>query len=180
MDYSAIAVRYAKAFFNLASEKNLLEEVKADMDLLSSLFKGKELKLILENRIIKAQQKNTLLQAGFQGKISSLSLNFIKLVVDNGRSAHFEGMCRYFISLYRKKQNLKSVLLTTAVDIDKETSLKLTAKLEYELHTKVELQTRVDPALIGGFVLRIDDQQYDASVQHKLQQIRTSMLNANV
>lgn len=180
MDYSAIAVRYAKALFSLANEKNLLDELKSDMNLFSSLFEGKELKLIFNNQSIQTVQKIALLRNSFEGKINPLSQKFMELAITNGRSNHFEGMCKYFIQLYRKHKNLKSVILTTAVEIGEDISTKLVAKLEQELQTNIELQTAVNPALIGGFVLRIDNQQYDASIQHKLQVIKTTMLQTEL
>ncbi|MFV0553899.1 MAG: ATP synthase F1 subunit delta [Mangrovibacterium sp.] len=167
MDYSAIAVRYAKAFFSLAEEKKQLTEVKADIDLLASL--ASDLKLVLDNQTMKVSEKNTILTNTFEGKIHPLTLRFMNMVVENGRSTHFEGICRCLQALFRKHENLKSVRLTTAVDMSAATIQKLVAKLEKELQSKVELETQIDPSLIGGFVLRIDQEEYNASIQHRLQ-----------
>ncbi|MFV0365043.1 MAG: ATP synthase F1 subunit delta [Mangrovibacterium sp.] len=178
MDYSTIAVRYAKAFFSLIEEKKLLEEVQADIDLLSSLMEGEELKELLDNHTLKVVQKNTLLTNTFEGKLHPLTLNFLKMVVENGRSTHFDGICRYLQGMFHAKQNVKTVRLTTAVPMSDTITNKLVAKLEKKLASQVKLETMVDASLIGGFVLRIDNQQYDTSIQHKLQQVKNSLLQA--
>lgn len=176
MDYSTIAVRYAKSFFSLAGEKKQLEEVKNDLDLLLELLAGEELRLILDNSLIKAAKKKKMLQAALQGKINPISLNFLNLVIDNSRCAHFEDMCRYALQLYREKQKLKSVLLTTAVPMSQPIINQLIEKLEQELQVKVELKTKVDASLIGGAIIRIDKEEYNASVRHRLQLAKESML----
>lgn len=181
MDHSAIAVRYAKAFFLLAKEKNKLEALKTDIEQISGLCaNSKDFVRFLESPVIKTSKKKELLDSIFKGKIENLTLKFLYLITRNKRESHIPGICYNFLQLARKDQNIQSATLTTAAEIDPKTIERIKTLIEKELNAKVEITSRVDSKIIGGMVLRLDDKQYDASVATQLKKIKQQLLQSEL
>ncbi len=181
MDQSAITVRYAKAFFSAAKDKKKVDTLKADIELVYEVCTtSDDFILLLESPIVKTSKKASLISSIFNGKIDELTMNFLLLIVQNKREVHIPGICRNFLDLTRKDQNIKSAVLTTASEIDTATIKKVTQLLEKELNTSVELSSQVNSEILGGLVLRIDDKQYDASVSTQLKKIKQSLLETEL
>lgn len=181
MDQSAITVRYAKAFFSLAKEKSLLKELKKDIDLILNVCStSTQFILLLESPVVKSSKKVELVSSIFKGKINNLTLDFLNLITNNKREIHIPGICRNFLALTRKDQNIKSAVLTTAVEIDDKTIKKIVELMEKELSAKIELSENINPDIIGGLVLRLDDIQYDASVATQLKKIKQNLLETDL
>jgi len=181
MDQSAITVRYAKAFFSAAKEKKKLGKLKEDLQLVLNVCNtSDDFILLLESPIVKTSKKANLVSMIFSGKIDEMTLNFLLLIVNNKREIHIPGICRNFLDLTRKDQNIKSAVLTTAADVDAATLKKVEELLAKELNASVELSTQVNPDILGGLVLRIDDKQYDASVATQLKKIKQDLLETEL
>ncbi|WP_163716061.1 ATP synthase F1 subunit delta [Mangrovibacterium lignilyticum] len=181
MDQSKITVRYAKAFFSLAKEKKQLDLLKTDVELISTLCKDSaDFRLLLESPVVKTSKKIKLIQAIFSKKINALSLSFLELITTNKREAHLPGICRNILNLYRLDQGVKTAVLTTAIDMKPAIIAQITAKLEKDLNAEIELSKQVDPKLIGGFVLRVDDQQIDASIASQLRKVKETLLQSEI
>jgi len=181
MDESAITVRYAKAIFSLAKEKNQLVSLKEDMDLISDVCnQSVDFILLLKSPVVKTSKKVHIIQLIFQEKISALSLKFLELVTQNNREVFIPSICRNVLILIRKEKNIKTAVITTAQAIDEKLLKKATKILEEELGTQVELSAKINPHLIGGMILRIDDKQYDASILTQLNKLKQEMLKAQL
>lgn len=181
MDQSAITVRYAKAFFSLSKEKNLQETLKSDMELIFSVCeKSSDFILLLENPVVKTMKKIELFTLIFNGKIHSHTLNFLKLIAENKRETHIPGICRNFLYFTRKAQNISTAVLTTASEMEIDTVKKIEKLMEKELGTKIELSTKVNPNIIGGMILRLEDKQCDASVATRLKKIGQTLLETEL
>ncbi len=181
MDHSAIAVRYAKAFFSTAKEKNMLVNLRTDIELVMNVCNNSvDFILLLESPIVKTSKKAELISSIFKGKIDELSLRFLLLVNKNKREVHIPGICRNFLDLTRKDQNIKSAVLTTATEVDKSTIHKIEELLGKELKARVELSSKTNPEIIGGVVIRVDDKQYDASIATQLKKIKQKLLESEI
>lgn len=181
MDQSAITVRYAKAFFTLAKEKNNLDTLKTDIELVHDVCKdSNDFILLLESPIVKTSKKAELISSIFKNKVDSLTLNFLLLIAKNKREVNIPGICRNFLDLTRKDQNIKSAVLTTASEVNAETIKKIEALLGEKLKATIELSTQTNPEIIGGLVLRLEDKQYDASVATQLKNIKQELLETEV
>ncbi len=99
------------------------------------------------------------------------------LLIRNKREDRLEAIIRRFIDVYRDHKGIKSASITTAVIIDDHIKQKLLAMLSSVYKTDVELQAREDSSIIGGFVLKIEDQQYDASIVSGLKRMKTKLLS---
>lgn len=113
-----------------------------------------------------------------QGKVQPETLNFIRLITRNRREANLPRICRNFIAMYRKEKGIRTAVFTSAVTLGKAVTDQIRSYLETEMQSPVELSLKVDPTLIGGFILRIDDRQVDVSVAHQLKKIKRLLLEA--
>ena len=177
---SLIRVRYAKAFFQTAKEKKLMAELKSDMEnILEICNNSPEFIGLLSSPVVKTKQKSDLINRIFKSQVNDLTLNFLNLITENKREAEIPGICRNFLDLTRKDQNIKTATLITADEVNNNTVEKIRQIIEKETGAGIELTTRVNPELIGGMILRVDDKQYDASVATQLKKIRQQLLEQN-
>jgi len=181
MDQSKINVRYAKAFFTLAKEKGLTLELRKDAGLITSVCESSsDFVLMLESPVVKTSQKVEALKRIFTGKVNELSLNFLLLITENKRENYIPGIFRNLEGLYRQEEGIKSAVLTSAQPLNESLVLQVQKILETEFNAKVELSQKVDNRLLGGFVIRVDDKQYDASLSTQLKKIREQLLNTEL
>lgn len=178
MNYSKIAVRYAKAVFLLADEKNLLKEIASDMESLLTI--EKEVPALLDlynNPVLSSSEKKKVVLEIFKNAFNTISLNFLELIIDNRREAHISGVARNFLKRYKDHLGIKNAILTTAGGIDeaKREEIKQIVKATY--NAEVELESKENPDLVGGFILQVDDMQFDASIATQLKNIKHELLS---
>ena len=177
MNESKISVRYAKALFLLGKEKNVLDTIVADMKLVDELCNTvKDFWLMVESPVVKTSQKRKAVKLVLADKLDAISLNFIDMVFENHREIFIKDMVRNFLDLCRKDKGVVSAKLTTAGEIDKEGKANLSDVLKKAFNSKIELEEILDEDIIGGFVLRVDDQELDASVSNQLSQIKRTLV----
>ncbi len=180
MNESKIGVRYAKAFFELAKEKKSLAEAKKDIELIQLLStKVTDFKLLVESPVINAMKKTEIFRALFKGQISEFSQSFIDLIVANKREFYLNDITRNFLDMVRKDQGIKSAFFSTAITADPELIAQVQKITEKYFDTKVELTTTVNPELLGGYILRVEDRQVDASVSSKLNKIKSTLVSTD-
>lgn len=177
MNESKISVRYAKALFQLGKEKNVLDTIVTDMKLVDELCNTvKDFWLMVESPVIKTSQKRQTVKKVLADKLDAISLNFLDMVFENSREIFIKDMVRNFLDLCRKDKGVVSAKLTTAGEIDNEGKTMLSDMLKKAFDSKIELEEVLDKDIIGGFVLRVDDQQLDASVSTQLSQIKRTLV----
>ncbi|RLD63262.1 MAG: ATP synthase F1 subunit delta [Bacteroidetes bacterium] len=176
MNESKISVRYAKAIFAYALEKNILEDVKKDFSLIFDVCqKEKDFNTLLESPIVKTSKKQKVVQLIFKEKISSGTLSFLMLVFSNKREIFLSNIARNFLKIYREHKGIKKIFFTSSCEISNDLRQNIQKVIQKEFSDKFEITEQVDENLIGGFVLRIDDHQYDASVLNKLDKIKKEL-----
>ncbi|HZL12190.1 MAG TPA: ATP synthase F1 subunit delta [Prolixibacteraceae bacterium] len=181
MDQSIINVRYAKAFFTLAKEKGLTIELRKDAGLIASVCSSsRDFNLMLESPVVKTSNKINAIKRIFEGKVNLLSLKFLVLITENKRESYLAGIFRNLENLYRQEEGIKTAILTSAEPLDEALVLQVRKILETEFNAKIELSETVDDELIGGFVLRVDDNQYDASISTQLRKIKNKLLHTEL
>lgn len=181
MDHSKVSIRYAKAFFSLAKEKNMLAPLRTDIEVVNKLCQeSTDFRLLLESPVVKTAQKIKLAKAIFGQQLNPLTMNFLELVFTNKRESELAGICRNFLLFYHQDLGVKTAVITTAVEMDANMLAQIQAKLESEFKAQVELSKQVDPKLIGGFVLRIDDQQVDTSISSQLRKVKEKLLQSEI
>lgn len=179
MDESKISVRYAKALLSLAKEKLLLEAVKSDMEIIFMLFETSPgFAQLLESPVVGTNEKRKLFENVFANSINALTYSFLELLITNNREAYLKPITRNFLESYRKASGYKIAKMVSAIEIDPATIEKFRALIRKHFSTEVDLTCKVDPSLIGGFVLQVEDQQIDASVAAKLKRLKRELLES--
>ena len=169
-----VAQRYAKALFDLSVETDQLDVVKSDLDNILGL-KNSELDLFLSSPVIKSEKKTAVFEAIFSKHICPLTLSFFKLIFAKGRSIAMAEIMEAFAEMFRKKKGIQVVQMTTALAVSpelKQSILKTLTGIEMLKEKTIELKEKVDPSIIGGMVLQIEDKLFDASIKHDLQFIK--------
>lgn len=177
MNDSKISVRYAKALFGSAAEKGILDEVRKDMLQLQEICKLDDFDYFLRSPVMKGSQKYKVMNAILRDSVQPLTMALFDLVLKNSRELYLPGVARNFEVQYKKHKGIKSAVLVSATTLDNAIKEKLAKVLKETLDSKIELTAEKNKELIGGFVIRIDDQQYDASVASKLKKIEKQLLN---
>ena len=178
MDESSISVRYARALFEVAEEREILTALKNDMKLIASVCNtSADFMRLLNNPVVKASQKINIVSLIFKEKVEEITLDFLKLIIKNNREIFIPAVCRNILSFIKEARGIKTIILTTATNIDDASLDNIGKIMEKELGSKIEIFTRINPKIIGGMILRIDDKQYDASITAQLGKIKKELLS---
>ena len=180
MNESQISVRYAKALFQSASEKQILDSVNRDMELLSEACKLDDFQFMLALPSLKPSEKFKFVQTLFEKNMSEISIALLKLVIQNKREVFLPGIARNFKALYRKEKGIRSAELVTATEVDESTIKNIRELIKKSFDSEVDLATSVDKELIGGFVLKVEDRQYNSSVASSLKTLKKQLLQTTI
>lgn len=180
MDQSRIAVRYAKALFDTAIEKNVIDQVKNDINLVAQVCADELMAQLIDSPVCKPSEKKKAFSSIFKTKVNQLTLDFLQMVIDNKRERYIVGMCRNFLSRYNSYANIKQAHVVTATTLDSDIVEKIRMAIAKLYNANVELSLAEDPSLIGGFVLRIDDEQLDASISTKLRNVKKDFTESTI
>lgn len=172
MNSARIAVRYAKALFDLALEGNVVEGVYRDMKNIGLLCAMDEVKAVISNPVIPIQKRKDAIIALTGDKAEKLTLNFIALMFGNGRGDYLAAAARNFTDLTRRHRGIRQVTLTTAVPVSGELKEEMAALIAGKEAGTIEFNELIDKSVIGGFILRVDDSYIDASVRNRLNKFR--------
>ncbi|MEP6750848.1 MAG: ATP synthase F1 subunit delta [Bacteroidota bacterium] len=169
-----LAARYAKSLIDLAIEQNQLETVYKDMQYLQTICKSSpEFVNIMRSPVIKGDKKQNILNALTDGKISTLTASFNKLLVTKTREEYIPEIISAVIEQYNVIKGIHKVKLTTATALSEELKQSIVAKLKAETPLQnIELETEVNDELIGGFVLEFNNNLVDASIAKELRDIK--------
>jgi F-type H+-transporting ATPase subunit delta len=171
MNESKISVRYSRALFESAVEKNILDKVNQDMLFISEVCKIPETKDLFHSPVIVPSRKMDILHKMFSGNIEKITLSLLDLVVKNGRESFIPAIARVFIHETMKYKGITKSVLTTAVKVDPKVKMQITDMISEVFKTKVEWEENINTDIIGGFILRVDDNYIDASIRNKLRKI---------
>jgi len=180
MNDSKISVRYSRALFQSALEKKILDKVNQDMITISEICKLTETKDFLQNPVIVPTKKIEIFHKIFAGKVEEITLSLLDLVVRNGRENYLPAIARVFIHETLRYKGITKSVVTTAVRLDEKVKKQISAMISDVFKTKVELEEVINTEIIGGFILRIDDNYIDASVRNKLNKIKKELLKSTI
>jgi F-type H+-transporting ATPase subunit delta len=174
-----LASRYAKSLLDLAVEKNRLEEVYKDMQWLSSVAKtNRDFVNLLRSPVVKGDTKKKIVEAVTKGQVSEMTNAFIRLLITKGRESDLPEISNAFLTSYKEKKNIRTVRLTTAAPVDDAVKSAIINQVKTTKGFEtVELEEKIDPSIIGGFVLQAGDQLVDASVAYDLKNIAKQFEN---
>ena len=173
MSGSRAAIRYAKAILSFALEQNKEVEVNDDMLLIANTIdESEDLQLLLSSPIIKSQLKKAAIKEVFSSKIISLSIGLLDLLIDNKRLSILNEVAKKYTILFDALKGIEVAQVTTAVPLTEALNKQVLSKVKEITGKEATIENNINPDVIGGFILRIGDVQYDASIANKLQGLK--------
>lgn len=172
-----IADRYAKSLLDISKEKGNLDEVKSDMTaVLETLSGSKELSNLLANPIVPSKDKKEVLSKVFSNQ-SETSRNFLLFVTDKGREGVLGEIASRFIKTYDKLKGIARASVTSAIPLNEASMATIKRYLSGALGVdQIELETKIDPSIIGGMLIRYEDKLLDLSIAKELREIRKEII----
>ena len=178
MSESRAAIRYAKATLDYAVEKKAADKVDKDMrSIASTIAENTELQRLLSNPVVKGATKKNALQEIFKGS-TEITLGLINTLADNKRIAMLQEVAYKYIILFEKMKGEDVATVTTAVPLTAAMEKQILAQVEKLTGNKVSIDNKIDESIVGGFILRVGDMQYDASVANKLNTLKREFTNS--
>lgn len=179
MDNGLIPQRYAKALYKFAKEHKTEDAVYEEMkNIISSFMNNPRLSKILANPFVAKKEKYDLLKTAAGDKVENDYLGFIKLILDNKREEYALQMALAYRDLYRKANKISQVRITTAVRLPEAEMEKLHKMVANSFpDTKLEITEQINPDIIGGFIIDVDDSRMDASLSNEIEQLRLNLLS---
>lgn len=175
MNESRISVRYARALFQSALEKKILDRINLDMHLITETCTLTDVKEFLSNPVITPAKKTEILHDLLEKDLHPLSLALIDMVIQNGREYYLPAIARAFAHDTKKYNGVTETILTTAVKVDQGIKKQISDMIGDLFKTKVDLKEIIDDSIIGGFILKVEDNYIDASVRNKLRKIKKEL-----
>ncbi len=169
---SKVAKRYAQGLLDFTQESGNTEAVFGEMkDVVKIMSESKELNQFLNTPVIDARKKETIALEIFKN-FSPVSQNIIRLVIKQGRESQLKGIAQEFINKVEDIKGTQRITLVTATPLSEQNIQKIIADSKMVNVSNYDLETIIKPEILGGYILRVGDQQIDASVKSKLNHIK--------
>ena len=174
---SRAAIRYAKAILETAVSTGKANQVNDDMkSIITAVNSSADLKEFLASPIITSEVKMNVLSEVF-GSVQADTKSLFRLLQENKRFEILEAIATQFNAQFDEMNGVEVAKVTTAFPITADLEAKILAKATSISTKKITIQNTVDPSIIGGFILRIGDKQYNASVSNRLQELKREFSN---
>ena len=171
------AIRYAKAILEIADSKGVASEVSADMTLIATTITGNsELTHFIQNPLIKTDTKKNVVLEVF-ASVNPFTQSIFHLLLENKRFEILAAIAVEYNNLFDVMNGVEVAKVTTAFPMDAALEAKVLAKIATFSDKKVTIENTVDASIIGGFILRIGDKQYNASVANRLHVLKRELSN---
>lgn len=172
-----IAARYSKALFKIAGSKEQLEKTLNDLEKIIQLFKDHpKLNYFIQSPQISEEEKKNAINSILGGKIEKTVLYFLFLLLDKGRFKYLAEITKSYHQMVKEFVGALKGRLITAIPIERETKDKLISRLEKIYGKKVDLKEEIDPKIIGGMIVEVDNQVMDYSIKNRLTMLREELL----
>ena len=174
------ANRYAKAFLSITKSKDDLTIMFKDMSSVKKAFEqSQELKLFIDSKVIKDNDKVETLKKVFPD-LSAYSTNLLDHIMNSGRIDLYDDVAKCFVELYNEKMGNQNVILISASKLSHDILKEIKSKVKSLTSKTVYLTNKVDKNLIGGFILKVGDKQYDASFKQQLKNLEHEFFNISI
>lgn len=171
---------YAEALMSLAQSQNLTDRIGEDMrSLLSILESSEELQQFISSPVVQADAKKAVLRQIAGEQLHPYTLNILMMLVDRRRIMFLEGICQHYQALLREMNQTVLAEVTSAVELTEAQQQSVREKvLAMTSARQVELDSKLDPDLIGGVIIKVGSQVIDASLRGQLRRIGLRLSSA--
>lgn len=172
MSGSRAAIRYAKAVLSLATDQKSAEVVNSDMKLITNtIAQSEDLSQMLQSPVVRSSDKKAVLTLVFNDA-NIATTNLIDTLISNKRLALLNDVALSYTELYDDMRGSQVATVTTAVPLTADLKTKVLAKVKELTGKEAEVENIVDESILGGFILRVGDKQYNASIVNKLNKLK--------
>jgi F-type H+-transporting ATPase subunit delta len=172
---------YAGALLELGKENNLLQQIGEELGALSQLLReDAEFRVYCKTPGISKDSKKNFLDKVFQGKFSDIIVNFLKVLVDNGRLADLDSIHETFLEFLDVESSRIRVMITGSSKLDDALMAKVKSALAAKFKKEIIIEEKVDTSILGGVIIRIGDTIIDGSLVKDLNNIRRNLLSSKV
>jgi len=177
MKSTRAAQRYAKAILELAKDQNAAELVNNDMVSISeTISTSEDLQEVLASPVVKSDIKKNALKEIFKDA-HTITLGAFDVLIDNNRIIQLQAVAQKYTALFNEMNHIQVAKVTTAVPLDAHLEAKILEKVKELTGNVATLESTVDPSILGGFILRIGDLQYNTSVAKSLSNLKREFTN---
>ena len=169
--------RYAQAIFRMALEQKDLNRWQSDLRRVTALMKDSALFSLVTNPIITWKEKSKTLTQRL-GDVNPLAIKLVQLLDAKGKLATLDDIAEEYQAMvdnYRGIEGTEIAEVTTAVPLDNDYQLKVAQRITDIVGKPVLLRPKVDPAIIGGIIIRVGDKLIDGSIRSKLAALRKDL-----
>ncbi|MCQ2276763.1 MAG: ATP synthase F1 subunit delta [Bacteroidales bacterium] len=168
-----LANRYAKALFDFAKEKDQIEVVNKDLAQVRNILKeNTELQSVLNSPVIAPSKKHVIFANVFQSALSEISFSFLDVIIRKKREPMLGTICEEFTKYYNEYHKIKVVTLTSAQALSSDLVDKIRNMLAEQTHYTIEINQLLNPEIIGGIQVKMDDFYFDASISSKINKLK--------
>ena len=179
MKKSRASLRYAKSILSFSEENNTSKEVALDMQKLSDLMQlNSDLQTVLENPLV-AHEKKLMIINGLFPDTSESTKKLFSLMADNNRLAILAESGYHFLELYAISNKITKATVTSVSPLTSDLKEIVLKKAKTFSKGELKIENKIDPNIIGGFILKIGDMQLDASITSQLKTIKTKLTKVN-
>ncbi|MBQ5330041.1 MAG: F0F1 ATP synthase subunit delta [Oscillospiraceae bacterium] len=176
MSMQVFSAVYAAALMEIAREDGTGKLIFDELNSLSELVSGSpELNEVLCSPTFSEDEKYDVAESLFKGKLSRTVLNFLYVLIEEGRTSGLSDIASDYKRLYYEQEGITEAVVTTAAGMSRDAAEKLKAKLEAKYKKKVLLSEKTDPSIMGGVIVRVGDEMIDGSLRTKLDRIGKQM-----
>lgn len=180
MDIGIISVRYARALYKFALERNEEHVVYNEMESIANVYMHEpELRLIIENPSLSLDQKENILVLSAGTDASESTKRFVKLVVSKQRANLMQFIASSYLKLYLQEKHIVKSRLIAPIELSQELTAKLCTMVERRTGSKVNFTVEKDPTIDGGFILEYGTYRIDATINNQIKRIRQQLLSNN-
>jgi len=178
MSLHKIYSRYAKSLIEISNENGELDSTIENAKYFAEHVKVRDFHNLLKNPVFKPELKLKVVDTLFKGKVNDIFYKFLILVVKKGRESLLPFIMEEVLAQNKKMNKITDVNLTTAVDLPEEFLSQLRSSLEKADLTddKIEIKTKTDKSIIGGFIIEVEDKLIDSSIKSKLKKIEKNII----
>lgn len=176
MKSSVLVHRYAKAFLDLAIQRNVVDKSLDDLLLVKTTIEGnKELRTLIHQPFVSKERKINILTKLFQNKVENITIDFLRLLIEKNRDAIITVVYDTYYGLYHDYKKIALVTVVSAVNIDAATTERIVNILRHKIvkMDSIKIENVIDKSIIGGFIVKYKDYVYDASVTNTLKRLHS-------
>ena len=178
MSVGIVASRYAKSLIDLAKEKNVLEVVIEDMKLFKDTAdKNRGLMLALKSPVVRHEKKLNILKALFQNRVNPVSYSIFEIITKKNRESILDAIADEFIKQYNEHEGILKATVITTTPLTEELRKQFNDIVATATGKRIELEEKINPDLIGGYILRVNDRQIDASLRSRLNELKLQLVD---